>query len=190
MQTKISMLLISLILLGASAATAAGTDANEVQALAKQVSALNDEVERLKKAIVSLQATQPTVTTIMPNIAERFHVMHYAGEAEDWAVASHELMAIQHLLDVIVVVDPAKGAMANGFMSESFEQIDAAIDHENMKAFDKALAGAVEKCNGCHVAAGSPSMKITLNARDSLSMRHSHDLGKSEKPGEHTHKHE
>ena len=70
MQTKISMLLISLILLGASAATAAGTDANEMQALAKQVSALNDEVERLKKTIVSLQATQPTVTTIMPNISE------------------------------------------------------------------------------------------------------------------------
>lgn len=190
MQNKINRVLVSVILLGASASTIAGTDSTEVQALAKQVAALDEEVESLKLAIVSLQATQPTVTTIMPNIAERFHVMHYAGEAQDWAVASHELMGMQHLFDVIMVVDPAKGAMANGFMSDSFEQIDAAIDHENIKAFDKALAGAVEKCNSCHVAAGSPSMKITLNARDSLSMRHSHDLGKSEKPGEHSHMHQ
>ena len=39
---------------------------------------------------------------LMPNFAERLHVMHYAGEAEDWAVASHELLGLRHLVGIII----------------------------------------------------------------------------------------
>jgi hypothetical protein len=162
-------------------------DSIQIQELANQVAALKDEVAELRKAVASLKAIQPTITMLMPDFAERFHVMHYAGEAEDWAVAAHELQGLRHLVEVMQQVDPEKGSMVNGFLDANFNQLDAAIEHDNVESFTKAMNETLGSCNSCHVAAGSPSMKITLDARNSLSMRHSHDLGKSKMPGEHMH---
>ena len=75
------------------------------------------------------------------------------------------------------------------FLLGNFNRIDTAIEHKNIKSFRKSLKQTVENCNSCHVAVGSPSMKVVLDARDALSMRHSHELGKSDKPGKHTHMH-
>lgn len=150
---------------------------------------LKAEVEALRKAVAVLQATQPTVTTLMPDFAERFHVMHRAGDAGDFAVAAHELLEMQRLAKVIGVIDPQKGALMKGFMTQSFAKLNAAMEHGNRQAFDKALTETVTNCNACHTAVGSAFIKITLNVDESLSMRHPHQLTKSKKPGAHTHTH-
>ncbi len=167
----------------------AGADSKDFQALARQVEVLKNEVIRLKHAVESLRAIQPTITSLMPEFSERFHVMHYAGEAGDWAVASHELLGLKRLIGIMQQVVPEKGTMVNRFLLGNFDRIDAAIEHKNLKSFQKSLKQTVKNCNSCHVAVGSPSMKVVLDARDALSMRHSHDLGKSDKPGNHTHMH-
>ena len=159
----------------------------QIRELTSQVVALESEMAEMRKAIEALKATQPTITMLMPTFSERFHVMHYAGEAEDWAVAAHELQGLRHLVEVMQQVDPEKGSMVNGFLDANFNQLDAAIEHDNVESFTKAMDETLGSCNSCHVAAGSPSMKITLDARNSLSMRHSHDLGKSKMPGMHMH---
>lgn len=189
MQMKLWIILFSLVVLGGSGATMADTDSKEVQALTKQVTILNDEVARLSKEVELLQAIQPTITSLMPEFAERFHVMHYAGEAEDWAVASHELLELNRLIEIMMQVDPEKGVMANGFLLANFNDLDAAIEHRNLESFQKSLIETTKNCNACHAAAGSPWMTVVLDARNSISMRHSHDLYKSVKPGNHTHKH-
>ena len=189
MQTKLCAILLSSVIIGSSGATMAGVDSIEVQVLTTKVAALNDEVERLKKAVEALQAIQPTITSLMPDFAERFHVMHFAGEAEDWAVASHELLELRRLIEVMKRVDPEKGTMVDGFLLGNFSKLDAAIEHENVESFNKELVETVESCNSCHDAAGSPFMKVSLDVRDGLSMRHPHDLSKSAKPGKHTHMH-
>ena len=189
MPTKLCVILLSSVMLGSSGATMAEAESKEVQVLAMQVAALIDEVERLKITVESLQAIRPTIATLMPDFAERFHVMHYAGEAEDWAVASHELLELRRLIEVMKRVNPEKGSMVDGFLLGNFNKLDAAIEHQNMKSFNKALVETVVSCNSCHVAAGSPSTKIALDARDSLSMRHPHVLSKSSKPSKHTHMH-
>lgn len=189
MTAKLWILLLTFTMLGLSGPVVANSHSKDVRALTKEVSALNDEVARLRKAVESLQAIQPTIATLMPELSEQFHVMHYAGEAEDWAVVDHELLGIKSLIQVIKQVDPEKGAMVEGFMGGNFQKIEAAIEHENLKSFNKALVAIVESCNACHVAVGSPFIKVALDAKDSLSMRHSHNLGRSTKPGEHTHMH-
>ncbi|NIT03077.1 MAG: hypothetical protein GTO09_13220 [Candidatus Latescibacteria bacterium] len=136
-----------------------------------------------------LMKLRPTVTMLMPDISERLHVMHYAGDAEDWALASHELQVIKGLVDKLQLIDPEKGALARGFLQNDFNQIEAAIEHGDMESFDKALDATVANCNACHIAVGSPTMKVVLDAEDSLSMRHSHALEKSKKPGDHMHTH-
>ena len=168
---------------------AASSDSGDTKALSARVDELQQEIAQLRQAIEMLQKLQPTVTTMMPDISERFHVMHFAGHAQDWALASHELQVLRGLVDKIQLVDPEKGAMANGFLLTNFNKLEAAIEHENSASFDQALEATVESCNGCHVAVGSPSMRVVLDATDSLSLRHSHALEKSKKPGDHTHTH-
>jgi hypothetical protein len=157
--------------------------------LRREVQMLRSEVSRLRAEVNSLNAIRPTVTSLMPEMAERFHVMHYAGDSNDWALASHELESIRHLVDVLQYIDAEKGAMANGFLSPHFNRLEAAIEHGKQAEFDEALNASVDACNACHVAVGSPSMKIGLDAADSLSLRHSHVLVKSKKTGAHTHMH-
>ena len=189
MQTKRYVIILSMVIFGSSGAAMAGVDSVEVQGLAKEVAALNDEVERLKQMVESLQALQPTITSLMPDFAERFHVMHYAGEAEDWEIATHELFELKRLIEVMQRVDLEIGAMVNGFLLGNFNKLDAAIEHKNVESFDKALVETVENCNACHAAAGSPFMKVSLDVRDGLSMRHPHDLNKSTISGKRTHMH-
>ncbi len=189
MQPKFRIFLFTLVFLGGSSLANAAADSNDVQALAKQVEVLNSEVARLRLVVESLQAIRPTITSLMPDYSERFHVMHYAGEAEDWAIASNELHELKRLTGIMNQVDPEKGAMANGFLLRNFKDLEAAIEHENLESFQNSLTETVKSCNSCHAAAGSPWMKVVLDANDALSMRHSHNLTKSAKPGKHTHSH-
>jgi len=160
----------------------------QIQALTKEISALKTEVEALRKAVASLQALKPTLTTLMPDFAERFHVMHRAGDAGDWAVAAHEVLEIQRLVGVFQQIDAKKGALVEGFMSGNLRGLSEAIEHGNPESFYKAMNDTVKNCNACHVAVGSPFIKVTLDVDESLSMRHPHALGKSKVPAKHIHK--
>ena len=187
---KCLILFLILLTLGLNPSFAlASAHSADVQALSSQVESLKQEVNRLSKAIESLMALRPTVTMLMPDISERFHVMHYAGHAQDWALASHELQVLKQLVGKLQYIDPEKGAMADGFLLGNFNQLEIAIEHENIEAFNASLEATVTSCNSCHVAVGSPSMKVVLNASDGLSLRHSHALEESKKPGDHMHTH-
>lgn len=98
-------------------------------------------------------------------------------------------MGIQQLIGIIEKVDSVKGAKANEFMANNFAKLNAAVEHGSRKDFNVALEATVESCNACHVAEGSPSMQVMLDAHDSLSLRHSHDLSEPEPPDNHTHAH-
>ncbi|MCK5361557.1 MAG: hypothetical protein KAR22_01240, partial [Gammaproteobacteria bacterium] len=44
-----------------------------------------------------------------------------------------------------------------------------------------------DTCNACHAATGSDFVQVTLDARDSLSLRHPHKLMRRAVPGGHSH---
>jgi len=54
--------------------------------LTRQVDELSVQVMDLKKMVDMLNAIRPDMATLMPDFAERMHVMHYAGEAGDWGL--------------------------------------------------------------------------------------------------------
>ena len=164
-----------------------GTQSSEMKL--QSMDDLIEEVRMLRKEVESLKTTQPTITSLMPDFSERFHVMHYAGDAGDWAVAAHELLELQRIVKVAKKINPENGALMESFLTQKFEEISSAIEHGNQEAFNKALVGTVDQCNACHTAAGSSFIKVTLDAKESLSMRHSHQLQPSEKTGKHMHKH-
>ena len=147
---------------------------------------LEAQIKGLKARIATLEA-RITFTSFMPDFAERFHVMHLAGEFGDWAVASHELEEMKRLTKLAPSVDTEKGDLMQGMMEPNFEALEHAIEHGNSEKFQKALTKTIDTCNACHAATGSGFIQVTLDAHDSLSLRHPHKFQKQGMPGGHTH---
>lgn len=176
---KVAVVVSALTLLSAS--VLGDSDTSELKDLKRQVQALQARVK-------ALEARQ-TFTSFMPNIAERFHVMHRAGEAGDWAVASHELEEIKRITSLSPTIDKEKGQLMLAMMGPSYGALEEAIEHGNPEKFEKALEQTISTCNSCHVATGSEFVEVTLDAEGSLSMRHPHRLMRREMPSGHSHGH-
>ncbi len=140
----------------------------------------------LEQRLSALEAAR-SFATFMPDLAERFHVMHRAGEAGDWAVAAHELAEMQRLSRQSLSINPEQGALMQSMLDPSFESLESAIEHGNVKKFSAALENTISACNSCHVATGAKFVQVTLNAPDGLSMRHPHRLMKRDAPEGHHH---
>lgn len=176
---KAALVVSALTLLSAS--VLADSDRSEVEEL-------KGELQALQARVNALEARQ-TFTSFMPNIAERFHVMHRAGEAGDWAVASHELEELKRITSLSPTIDEKKGRLMIAMMGPSFDALEEAIEHGNHEKFEKALSQTINTCNSCHVATGSEFVEVTLDAEESLSMRHPHRFMRRDMPSGHAHGH-
>lgn len=147
---------------------------------------LMERLEALEQRVATLESTR-TFAAFMPNLAERFHVMHRAGEAGDWAVAAHELLEMKRLSRQSTSIDAERGKLLLNMLAPSYEALESAIEHGNRKKFSQALETTVAACNGCHTATGSDFVQVTLDAPDGLSMRHPHRLMMRDAPVDHHH---
>lgn len=161
--------------------------ASELPPLKADLPSLLAEVKRLRKEVAVLDAIKPTFTNFMPDFSERFHVMHYAGDAGDWAVANHEAMELDRLLEVAQYIDPQKGVLMKSFIGENLEKIDDAIAHGDKAAFDRQLQETVQHCNACHTAVGSPFIRVSLDVAPNMTVRHPHILSKEKATAHHHH---
>jgi hypothetical protein len=168
------------LVLGTAVIANASSDKTDVQLLQQELQALQQRVE-------SLEALKPTFTSLMPNFSERFHVMHRAGEAGDWAVAGHELAEMKRMAAMSNHIDPEKSTLMQGMLGPSFDALGEAIEHGNHEKFETALGGTISACNACHVASESPFIKVTLDARDAINLRHPHVLSGSNLARGHSH---
>ena len=148
--------------------------------------ALEGQIEALQIRIAALEA-QRTITSFMPDFAERFHIMHRAGEAGDWAVASHEFQEMKRLTKLSTSINADNGELMQQMMKPNFEALGKAIEHGNQEKFQQALVQTIDTCNACHTATGSGFVQVTLNAHDSMSLRHPHKLMRREMAGGHSH---
>lgn len=151
-----------------------------------RIAALEKQIQALQARVAALEAAR-SFTSFMPNFAERFHVMHRAGEAGDWAVASHELEEMKRLTRLSVDIDAEKGKLMQGMLVPSFELLEDAIAHGNAKKFGTALVQTIDSCNACHAATGSGFIRVMLDDEEALSMRHPHHLTKQPMPEGHSH---
>ena len=147
---------------------------------------LLERIEALENRIVMLESRH-TFTSFMPDFAERFHVMHRSGEAGDWAVASHELQEITRLVRLSPAIDADKGKLMEAMLAPSLEALEHAIEDGNHEKFENALTQTIDACNACHTATGSDFVQVVLDARDSLSIRHSHSFIARNIPSGHAH---
>lgn len=157
----------------------ADSDGGKLEELTRQLEALQARVSALESLT--------TFTSFMPNFAERFHVMHHAGEAGDWAVASHELSEMQRMAVLSESIDVEKGRLMKSMMTPSFDALEDAIEHGNGEKFETALVQAINACNACHAATGSGFVEVTLEVPNLLGLRHPHKLTPRAVPEGHSH---
>jgi hypothetical protein len=157
--------------------------------LAHQDSDSDPLIERIQalEERLALIESRFSFAFFMPDFAERFHVMHRAGEAGDWAVASHELQTMKQLMQLSTSIDADNGRLMVAMLEPSFEALEHAIEDSNHKKFEKALTQTIGTCNACHTATGSSFVQVTLDASDSLSMRHPHSFMEQHAPKGHSH---
>ena len=179
MRAKHHMAAYALAFTAAVAPVHAASDAAALERLRLQIQALQERVTALESLT--------TFATFMPNFAERFHVMHHAGEAGDWAVASHELAEMKRIAGLSTSMDAEKGRLLATMMAPSFAALDDAIEHGDGPGFEKALVQTIPTCNACHAATGSGFVEVTLEVPDVLSMRHPHKVVAREMPEGHSH---
>jgi hypothetical protein len=166
MHKPLKVLALLFVAVAAAGPVSADGDAAAAQALA-------DRIRALEARVAALEA-QRSFTSFMPDFAERFHVMHRAGEAGDWALASHELEEMKRMSDLAIGIDTKKGELMEGMMRPNFVALEAAITHGDADRFERALVTTVDSCNACHVATGSDFIEVRLDAGKSLGMRHPH----------------
>lgn len=152
-----------------------------------EITSIKQQVQTLEERVTRLETIRPTFTSFMPDLAERFHVMHLAGDAGDWAVAAHELNEIHRMTEFSKYIDTEKGALMESMLDPHISALESAIEHGNHKKFVKALHTTTDTCNACHVASGSPFIKVTLEVEDVMSLRHPHVLSKQAAPHGHSH---
>jgi hypothetical protein len=147
---------------------------------------LIERIQVLEERLAVLES-RFSFASFMPDFAERFHVMHRAGEANDWAVASHELQEMMRLARLSKSIDTDKGKLMGAMMEPSFEALEHAIEDSNHEKFEKALTQTIGTCNACHTATGSEFVQVTLDVSGSLSMRHPHSFMERQMPSGHSH---
>ena len=147
---------------------------------------LMDRIEAMETRIAVLES-RFTFASFMPDFAERFHVMHRAVEAKDWAVAGHELQEMKNMVDSSTTIDAEKGQLFQAMMGPVIEEMEGAINHGDENKMHKLLSQATQTCNSCHAATGSPFIKVSLDSTGTLSMRHPHALTKQIADMKHMH---
>src|SRR3972149_3475673 len=94
---------------------------------------LKKEIKALRERVAVLEALKPRFTNFMPNYAERFHVMHRAGDVGDWAVAAHEIDEMKRMTGVSKYIDPKLGTLMQAFMDGNLRKLREAVEHGNAK---------------------------------------------------------
>lgn len=174
---KVKILIVAIVGSLFMAAASAEQDKNMEQLL--------ERIQAMEERIAILES-RFSFASFMPDFAERFHVMHRATESEDWAVASHELQEMRGMMESSTTIDSEKGNLFKVMMGPVIEEMADAIAHSNSKKMAATLDRAVQACNNCHVATGSPFINVTLDASGTLSIRHPHAF-KMQKMGSHMH---
>lgn len=179
MKKRQSAVLVASVFVMLAGPVQADSDSSKIAALKHQIEALQTRIEHLE--------ARHTFASFMPNVSERFHVMHRAGEAGDWAVASHELAEIQRITGLATAADAENGKLMQNMMAPSYKALEGAIEHSDHEKFETALEQTITSCNACHTATGSDFVQVTLDAREAISLRHPHRLDQRGVLAGHTH---
>lgn len=106
--------------------------------------------ENLEKEVREIKAAMPKFGIPMREVGERFQNMHAAAHGENWGLASYMSKSMNAAMNAVKVSQEYLYPFWENFYGNYFKPVNQAIEAQDIKAFDREIVGAVEKCNYCH----------------------------------------
>ena len=169
------------------AMTLAGCVANETTA---QISTISNKVVQLEKSNAQVEALSIRITQLERNLAEakkaqpepfvvglgeimglnqmRHAKLWFAGENENWALASYELVELREGFDDAIKFHPTHDGvprplteMIPEFIEPRLAEVEKSVAAKDKVQFETAFDGLTTGCNSCHQAANFGFNRIT-----------------------------
>jgi len=124
---------------------------------------LQDKVKALtfwsghrEMAIEDVAAIQPGLGRLMPEVGARTWKLYYAAKAGNWPLAKFQYKEIKGLMELGAFTRPKHEEALNQFLAENWKPLEAAIEKQDLAAFEAAFHKAVEAGNAYHELKDKP----------------------------------
>lgn len=124
---------------------------------------LQDKVKALtfwsghrEMAIEDVAAIQPGLGRLMPEVGARTWKLFYAAKAGNWPLAKFQYKEIKGLMELGAFTRPKHEEALNQFLAENWKPIEAAIEKQDLAAFEDAFHKAVDAGNAYHELKDKP----------------------------------
>jgi hypothetical protein len=99
---------------------------------------------------------QPGLARIMPEIGDRAWKLYYAGQAQNWPLARYQAKEARKLMELGGMTRPKYAGPLNEYIENDWKPIEDAIEKQDLDAFTKAYAKAIESANAWHEEKDKP----------------------------------
>lgn len=104
----------------------------------------------------------PGLGALMPLIADRFVLMHFAARGGNWPLANYQYLQMVHLFKTGSRTRPKQAGRLQGYLTGFGEPLRTAIKARDWPAFERASQAAVAEANRVHVEMGLPYIVFKL----------------------------
>jgi len=112
--------------------------------------------------VQDIKAAMPKFGIPMREVGERFQNMYTAARADNWGLANYMAKSMNAAMSPIKVSQEYLYPFWENFYGSQFRPVSKSITAQDIKAFERDGAAAVEKCNNCHYVMGFQFIKVTV----------------------------
>jgi hypothetical protein len=88
----------------------------------------------------------------MIEYGRRMAAAWFAEQAENWDMASYQILEMREIQEVGETTRPARAEALKAFETTFLDPLDKAVAAKDKTQFEAAYNGAMASCNGCHAA--------------------------------------
>jgi len=118
--------------------------------------------DNLVKEVREIKAAMPKFGIPMREVGERFQNMYFAARAENWGLANYMSKSMNAAMGSIKVSQEYLYPFWENYYGNYFKPVNMAIEAQDIKAFEKEIVLAVEKCNYCHFVMAYEFVKVKV----------------------------
>jgi hypothetical protein len=112
--------------------------------------------------IDQLVELQPGLGRLMPDVGRRYWILYYAARGGNWALAAHQLRQMRHLFTIGATTRPKMAKHLEAFARGTLDRLEAAIEAQDLGAFEPLFREGIESANRFHVTVNHPEIRWRL----------------------------
>lgn len=97
---------------------------------------------------------QPGMARLMAEVSDRWWILYYAAQADNWTMARHQFGETKKALQIAALTRPKHRESLEGYTAEKLKPIEDAIRAQDWPALDAAYHEATGAANEMHVELG------------------------------------